>query len=348
MDWCKKGVKVSFIHSNDTGVILNILDSDLVLIKLDADQLEIPAFIEDIEPFNSSSSKKSEPIKSALKKEEVKQFEPQKLTYTILHSHGIQIAFVPILDKKNEATDKLQAYLINDTPYDYSFEIRLHLKLFKAWQYDGKLDSMSFYKLPVFEIDYLNESPELTTIFNRISTEGPGPEIEKKMKLKAKTFFNHKQTAPIINQPAHLFVLLEKSAGFENSSKSDHATLKEYTLENAKPLSIKKEHHQNATHAVRAKSEFSIELDLHVESLTTENNKISNSQILQLQMKQFEAYIEEAVRQGVDRVFIIHGIGKGHLRNLITASLIRNTRVLTFKNEFHPRYGHGATEVIFI
>jgi hypothetical protein len=66
---------------------------------------------------------------------------------------------------------------------------------------------MSFYKLPVFEIDYLNESPELTTIFNRISTEGPGPEIEKKMKLKAKTFFNHKQTAPIINQPAHLFVL---------------------------------------------------------------------------------------------------------------------------------------------
>jgi electron transfer flavoprotein beta subunit len=56
MDWCKKGVKVSFIHSNDTGVILNILDSDLVLIKLDADQLEIPAFIEDIEPFISFAS----------------------------------------------------------------------------------------------------------------------------------------------------------------------------------------------------------------------------------------------------------------------------------------------------
>lgn len=348
MDWCKKGVKVSFIHSEDTGVILNILDTDLVLVKLDSDQLEIPVFVEDIEPFNSSSSKIVVPRKQTFIKEDVKQFEPQKLSYTILHSHGIQVAFVPILDKKNETTNKLQAYLINDTPYDYSFEIRLHLKLYKAWQYDGKLDSMSFFKLPIFEIDYLNESPELTSIFNRISTEGPGPEIEKKMKLKAKTFFNHKQTAPIINQPAHLFVLLEKSTGFENNQKPDNASLKEYTLENAKPLSIKKEHYQNFTHAVKTKSEFSIELDLHIESMISNDNKISNSQILQLQMKKLEAYIEEAVRQGVDRVFIIHGIGKGHLRNLITASLIRNTSVLTFKNEFHPRYGHGATEVIFI
>ena len=45
--------------------------------------------------------------------------------------------------------------------------------------------------------------------------------------------------------------------------------------------------------------------------------------------------MEEAVRQGVERVFIIHGIGKGHLRNLITATLIRNPNVITFKNEFH-------------
>ncbi len=65
-------------------------------------------------------------------------------------------------------------------------------------------------------------------------------------------------------------------------------------------------------------------------------------------MKKFEAYIDEAVRQGVERVFIIHGIGKGHLRNLITSNLIRNPNVITFKNEYHPRYGHGATEVIFI
>ena len=158
MDWCKKGVKVSFIHSNDTGVIVNILDTDLVLIRLDADQLEIPAFTEDIQPFEDDTPKKIIINKPAAKKEIFQQNEPKPLSYTILHSQGIQIAFVPIVDKKNDPTDKFQPYLINDTPYDYSFTLSLHLKLFKAWLHEGKLDSMTFFKLPEFENDYLNES----------------------------------------------------------------------------------------------------------------------------------------------------------------------------------------------
>lgn len=348
MDWCKKGVKVSFIHSNDSGVIVSILDTDLVLIRLDADQLEIPAFTEDIEPFELKTPKKIIITKPVVKKEILQQNEPKPLSYTILHSQGIQIAFVTVLDKKNDPTDKFQPYLINDTPYDYSFSLSLHLKLFKAWIHEGKLDSMTYFKLPPFEIDYLNESPELSAIFNRISTEGPGPNIEKKLKLKAKTFFNTKQTAPVINQPSHLFVLLEKSTGFELFQKLDKDSLKDYTLEHAKPITTKKDKNIAPYHAVKSKAEFSIELDLHIDVFSTEDNKITNSQILQLQMKKFEAYMDEAVRQGVERVFIIHGIGKGHLRNLITATLIRNTNVKTFKNEFHPRYGHGATEVIFL
>ncbi len=96
MDWCKKGVKVSFIHSNDTGVIVNILDTDLVLIRLDADQLEIPAFTEDIQPFEANTPKKVIVNKPVAKKEIFQQNEPKPLSYTILHSQGIQIAFVPI------------------------------------------------------------------------------------------------------------------------------------------------------------------------------------------------------------------------------------------------------------
>jgi DNA-nicking Smr family endonuclease len=253
-----------------------------------------------------------------------------------------------MLDKKNNVTNQLQAYLINDTPYDYSFSIQLHLKLYKVWQREGKLDSMSFFKLPVFDIDFLNEAPEITSCFNRVSTEGPGPDIEKKMKLKAKSFFNHKQTAPFINQPAHLFILLEKSAGFDQMQKAEKDSLKKYTLEHAKPIVLKKEKLPNQHHSVTSKSEFSFELDLHIESITKDYLKLSNAQILQIQTKKFEDYMDEAVRQGVERVFIIHGIGKGHLRNVITANLIRNPHVMTFKNEYHPRYGHGATEVIFL
>lgn len=64
--------------------------------------------------------------------------------------------------------------------------------------------------------------------------------ILKKDEIKSEDFFNNKQTAPLINQPAHLFVLLEKSSGFDVSQKLEKDSLKDYTLENAKPLTTKK------------------------------------------------------------------------------------------------------------
>ncbi|RQH21817.1 hypothetical protein D5R40_31195 [Okeania hirsuta] len=49
----------------------------------------------------------------------------------------------------------------------------------------------------------------------------------------------------------------------------------------------------------------------------------------------------------MERVFVIHGVGEGKLRNAIATRLIKYPEVVSFKNEFHPRYGFGATEIIF-
>ena len=68
---------------------------------------------------------------------------------------------------------------------------------------------------------------------------------------------------------------------------------------------------------------------------------------LQLQLDHFEQYIDKAIRLGVPRIYVIHGIGKGKLKNMIASRLIQNPQIKTFKNEYHPRYGWGATEVIF-
>jgi dsDNA-specific endonuclease/ATPase MutS2 len=45
-------------------------------------------------------------------------------------------------------------------------------------------------------------------------------------------------------------------------------------------------------------------------------------------------------------VYIIHGVGKGRLKEMIHARLKRHSDVEHFKNEYHERYGWGATEVI--
>ena len=90
-----------------------------------------------------------------------------------------------------------------------------------------------------------------------------------------------------------------------------------------------------------------MELDLHIERLTNRREKLNNSEMMRLQLSRFDQYMDEAIRLGVERVFIIHGLGTGRLKNAIASRLIALSEVKTFKNEYHPKYGWGATEVIF-
>jgi len=74
---------------------------------------------------------------------------------------------------------------------------------------------------------------------------------------------------------------------------------------------------------------------------------MNNGEILKHQLWVFERYIDQALRLGIDNVFIIHGLGKGKLKTEIAKRLATHPFVQTYKNEFHPKYGWGATEVIF-
>jgi dsDNA-specific endonuclease/ATPase MutS2 len=69
------------------------------------------------------------------------------------------------------------------------------------------------------------------------------------------------------------------------------------------------------------------------------------AQILQLQLQVFEEYLNNAIRLGIPKVYIIHGLGKGRLRNDIQKRLSRNPYVRMFQNQHHHKYGFGATEV---
>jgi len=92
-------------------------------------------------------------------------------------------------------------------------------------------------------------------------------------------------------------------------------------------------------------AEFNNELDLHIEKLTDTSKGMRNADMLHLQMRRFQDYMDQAIRLGVPRVFIIHGVGKGRLKNDIHRWLEDNPYVTGFKNEFHHNFGYGATEV---
>jgi len=331
------GTKVKLQHTGDFGLIKEILDDGMLKVRLE-DGFEIPVHQDDLISLADTIqiTKKTVPPPQVLN-------ESPRIQYSILKSKGIQLAFEPIKNRVG-VTQSFKVYLINDTRYDFSFDLELSFLNGNPIQLEDLLKATSFMKIGSMRYDQLNDHPQVDIEGQQLSTAGAGELLHKKLKLKAKTFFSKIVTAPLLNQPAHLFILFDN---FEKEEKKSE-DLSAYAKRNApKPISNEKKNDLFNLGSLQETAAFSSALDLHIENLNVNYEKMNNGEILKHQLWVFDRYIDKALRLGIDNVFIIHGIGKGKLKNEIAKRLATHPFVQTYKNEFHPKYGWGATEVIF-
>ena len=88
-------------------------------------------------------------------------------------------------------------------------------------------------------------------------------------------------------------------------------------------------------------------VDLHIEKLTDSWEHLSNTVILDIQMKEFEKWYDLAIAHHQPQLIVIHGVGTGRLKNEIHAVLRTKKGVKSFINKYHPSFGFGATEIYF-
>jgi hypothetical protein len=339
-----KGTRVRFIRTGDTGIIQEMLSDGMVNVYLEKDQMTIPAFPEDLERADQPIQEGKPPKPNPLKKK-----EPDSIPFVEqsvgLDNAGIHLAFLPI-----ESVDGLigdyEVYLINDTTYPVVFSITRSIRESVKDRGHGRIEPKTAQLTGSMPFDQLSDNPLFEVECWQITTHGTGPHLEKTVRLRPKAFFKKVRLAPFLNQQVHWFELF---TSLQPPAKKSHGEdLLTYTQKNAVPT--KKIHRPHASRAdlydVRSLAEFKPEIDLHIEQLTDNIKGLSNADIIRIQMQHFRQFLEKAIRLGVDRVFVIHGVGKGRLRNTIASELMQHPHVQTFKNEYHPRYGWGATEVI--
>src|SRR5690606_22291195 len=168
---------------------------------------------------------------------------------------------------------------------------------------------------------------------------------QKTLKIKAKQFFSKVATAPFLNRPVHLFKVFENFSVEANSQNED---LKNYTQRMVAPQKSRSSAFKRfEIHDSKAYAEFIPEIDLHIEKLSDRHEKLGNGEIVRIQLAAFEKFMSKALRLGVTRALSIHAVGEGRLRDEIATRLLKMPEVKSFKNEYHPRYAHGATEVEF-
>lgn len=344
------GTRVKFRHTGDIGVITALLDNGMVMVSLTEEDMEVPTFTDDlIKPEEYWEAKSSVKAKFVPTKKDKTPKAPERppisIDYTILKSKGIQLAFEPVL-KPDGVPLKYKMYLINDTSQNIIYTFQLFIDDALSVKHNGQLPAMSIIEAGEMLYDELNDFPEVEMECWKVTKRGSGQKLFKLLKIKPKQFFKKRTTAPFLHQRVHLYVLFDKLES--KIVKKDKEDLKSYTQRNISSDEDEPQYYRLfPQHDVTEYAEFEPEIDLHIEELGYNPRKMTNAEIIKIQLQHFEGFLEKAVRLGVPKIFVIHGVGKGKLRDEIHIRLRSNLYVKKYKNEWHKKYGYGATEVVF-
>ncbi len=93
--------------------------------------------------------------------------------------------------------------------------------------------------------------------------------------------------------------------------------------------------------------EIHMEIDLHLEELIDDPDKVSPADALHLQMEAVARALSDALVNHASSLVLIHGVGAGKLRQEVHGLLKRTRHVKSFEQAERRQYGEGATKVIF-
>ncbi|MES2620988.1 MAG: Smr/MutS family protein [Bacteroidota bacterium] len=88
-------------------------------------------------------------------------------------------------------------------------------------------------------------------------------------------------------------------------------------------------------------------IDLHLEQREVGKGKIAPEDALFHQLDEFEKAMDKAIAAGKLEFRVVHGLGKGKLKQEIYKLLDKHPEVKSYKNEYHSRYGYGSTIIFF-
>lgn len=256
-------------------------------------------------------------------------FTPKEIMLTPPSQKGAFLAF-------HQTTLKnYTIYLINDTLTSFSFEFKLFLHQKIIHGFNKVIPANTFFPIGEFLHEQFNDTP---------SIEFKCSNFNKQIKLKYRKFIRASSSTPLMGLDTYNFFLFKALNPYV---KKRRPSIQDYTnthkQEQAKLIAPINKLYRSFD-LIDAAS-FEPEVDLHAEKLVNDTSEFTSRELYELQLNVLEHFITKAVALNQKEVFIIHGLGKGKLKQGVDDFLRFHGDVKTYKNEFHEKYGFGATKV---
>lgn len=325
------GQVVLLKQTRERAKVIQALEDEHYLIEASLDAERFPVHGDELEPVVGGASNVNRPQRTADETQGLR-LEPNPM------EAAVQLAFIPVGELD------FSCALLNFSEETLVYGARLLTNKGQQWDKHGILKPAAGIQLGHLYRDLLNESAQVEVQLSRKAAMGTDSKQQRAVKLKPKLFYKNTKSVDWFPEELAVFEVFAKAKLVRDD---DPPTLKHYTQTTAPAVSTKSKKlvPENA-YGVAAAANFPTELDLHIEQLVEDYTEMTGAEMLELQLAHMRKYLDVAIRLGVARVFLIHGHGKGQLRNRVHQELSRMGDLEGYRNEFHPKYGHGATEVI--
>lgn len=349
------GDKVKFLNNVGGGKITSIVDKKTVNILTD-DGWEIPVMVNDIIKdsggFGGYSSAQEEQSASASdvqtsETEDVYEEEEEEEIYEKETDEiGLYFAFVPKVENLLITSD-LDVYLINDSNYNIFYNIIVNdNKRFES--HTGKLEANTKIQVKTYQRQNLNtiHSFLFQFLFFKKGKYNIKKPLEKNVKINNTRFFKekHYKENDFFDERAQVYTIYSEdfmTEEIERLSKSDVAKIIKNKEEENKKINQPKQYKKNENPANQIE-----EVDLHIHELIDDHSKLSNKEILDIQMKHFTNRLESAIKRRIKAIVFIHGVGNGTLKLELRRKLEKQYSHLLYQDASFREYGYGATMIM--
>lgn len=332
------GDKVLILHSNEEAEVVDIINEQMLLVDIKG--ISFPVYMDQVDfpYFKRFTEKQQTPAKK--EKQFIDDVRREKMAELNKVEDGVWLTFLPVMNTDefgDTVVEEMKIHLVNHTKFRYNFIYALHFFGKPDFELKNTVHPFEDFYLHDILFEDLNDNPSFEFEFHLAEPDKDKEDyFDTVVKLKPKQLFAKIKELQETGRATFSQLLFEK---YPDRSLEETVELSDRLKSGAKLY--------NAADARQHMEQAKSVIDLHIEKLTDEWRRMSNYEMLSLQLRTFEKYYQLSVTHHQPSLVVIHGIGEGKLRDEIHQLLRNKNEVRSFVNQYHPRYGYGATEIYF-
>lgn len=321
-------------HSGEEGVVVEVLDDSRVLVRVNGtnfpvfnDELDFPYF----KRFMDRNAQKAQPTR--MRGEDL-PIEKSSLVHR--EETGVYLSFLPEYEHSGDEAlvHTLKLHLLNETALAYQFSYKLLLDGHLEIEITHDLAEFRHFYLSDLLFESLNDRPRFEFTFSLTTpAAGKRASFSTTVKPRAKQIIRQLETLKTSGEATFSHLLFARYPDREGD------TAESWDLPTPRVPFI--------TPTGGGLPPPVYELDLHIEKLVHPLRGLSSTEMLGIQLAEFHKQLDRAIAHRQANLTVIHGVGKGVLRQEIHEILSHRPEVKSFVNQYHARYGYGATEIFF-